>query len=545
MNEEKIAEEKLEKPVSRGEIIIYGSGAICNGMAMSVHKLLTPLMVLVLGMNPILAGAILAIKTLWDGFTDPIMASITDNARTRWGRRRPFILVGGILTVVLSVSIWTFIPVGENVKPNVQETAVAEQASTFQETTGDHEEVTGTESTQKNNTSATSAVPTKAKKKSLWKSIQEGSTLLKETSADQKKIFYFLTIAMLMLATTHTMFSVPYYALGIELSPSYHGRTRVVAYRAVFEKFQHILYPWYLPFCMMGIFSNAIVGTKWLMVILAGIVLPAVILSSLCTRERTQQTKAKKKVNIFSSIALTVKNRHFLKIAALYIILQLCMGLFLEFGLYINIFHVFGGDQDTAMKFGALMQAKVGSMGAIIALLSIPFITWVCKRFQKHNALRLALITTAIGCILNWFCYTPKNPNLQFILPFFFALGISSTYTVLGTLMADVTDIDELNTGSRREGMFGAVMAWMSKGVGTIQALGAGALLVATGFNAQLGSQTPETILGMRVLFSFAPAACLLLALLLLHRYPLTRERMEKIKELIQQRKETTALPQE
>jgi Na+/melibiose symporter-like transporter len=109
--------------------------------------------------------------------------------------------------------------------------------------------------------------------------------------------------------------------------------------------------------------------------------------------------------------------------------------------------------------------------------------------------------------------------------------------TVLGTLMADVTDIDELNTGSRREGMFGAVMAWMGKAIGTIQALAAGALLVATGFNPQTSFQTPETILGMRVLFSFVPAAVVGLAMLLLYRYPLTRERMAEIKELIEQRK--------
>ncbi len=380
-------------------------------------------------------------------------------------------------------------------------------------------------------------LPVKKKKKSSWQTIKEGAAILQDTPEQQKQTFYFLVITLLLLATSHTVFSVPYYALGIELAPSYHGRTRVVAYRSVFEKASGILRPWFLPFCLMGFFANAIVGMKWLIILISCLALPAVIFAPLYTRERTKVDKTQKKVGIFSSIGTTLKNVHFLKIAAIYIILQLTMGLFFQFSLYVNVFHVFGGDQETAMKFGALMMAKVGTLAGVLALGSIPLITWMCKKFQKHNTLRIALFLTGTGCILNWFCYTPKNPNLQYILPFFFSLGISSTYTVLGTLMADVTDVDELKTGSRREGMFGAVMAWMGKAIGTLQAIAAMTLLVATGFDAHAVSQTPETIYKMRLLFSFAPAAAMGILLLLLYRYPLTRERMLEIKELIEQRK--------
>jgi len=548
MRERQVEVGTEEQPVTTREILVYGSGTLCNSMIGATYGLLTPLMVLTLGMNPILAGLIIAVKTLWDGITDPIMASITDNASTRWGRRRPFIMIGGVLTVLLCIGIWTFIPVGDNVKPNVKKVEVVEQpaepavAAPVAERTP--LEPVLAEAAPKEEASAKPAVPVKPKKKSSWQTIREGSAVLRDTSADQKHTFYFLLISLMLLATTHTVFSVPYYALGIELSPSYHGRTRVVAYRSIFEKIMAMLAPWYLPFCMMAVFANAIVGMKWLMLIMAFVAFPTVIFAPLYTRERTQVDKARKKVGLFSSIATTLKNRHFLKVAALYIVIQLTLGLFLQFSLYVNIFHVFGGDQQTAMKFGALMQAKVGTVAGILVLMAIPVVTWMCKRFQKHNALRVALFLMAAGCFLNWYCYNPAHPNLQYILPFFFSLGISSTYTVLGTLMADVTDVDELNTGSRREGMFGAVMAWMGKAIGTIQAVAAGALLVATGFNPQTSFQTPETILGMRVLFSFVPAAVVGLSMLLLYRYPLTRERMAEIKEQIAQRKAAAAASQ-
>jgi GPH family glycoside/pentoside/hexuronide:cation symporter len=45
---------------------------------------------------------------LWDGIADPIMGWISDNTRTRWGRRRPYILVGAVLSAITYPLIWWF-----------------------------------------------------------------------------------------------------------------------------------------------------------------------------------------------------------------------------------------------------------------------------------------------------------------------------------------------------------------------------------------------------------------------------------------------------
>lgn len=119
----------------------------------------------------------------------------------------------------------------------------------------------------------------------------------------------------------------------------------------------------------------------------------------------------------------------------------------------------------------------------------------------------------SIGTALKWVLVTPENPYLQFILP---------------TMMADVTDIDELRYGVRREGMFGAVMSLLSKMLGTIQPILAGLVLKIAGFNPLLAADQPdEVILRMRLMFSLVPA-CLML--FLLFRYPLTREYMAEVK---------------
>jgi len=59
------------------------------------------------GVDAGLIGLALLLPRLWDAITDPIMGSITDNARTRWGRRRPFIFIGTIVTGLLCMAVWS------------------------------------------------------------------------------------------------------------------------------------------------------------------------------------------------------------------------------------------------------------------------------------------------------------------------------------------------------------------------------------------------------------------------------------------------------
>ncbi len=59
-----------------------------------------------MGLSPILLGGILMIMRLWDGFNDPIMGNISDNTRTRWGRRRPFMVIGAIATALIYPLLW-------------------------------------------------------------------------------------------------------------------------------------------------------------------------------------------------------------------------------------------------------------------------------------------------------------------------------------------------------------------------------------------------------------------------------------------------------
>jgi GPH family glycoside/pentoside/hexuronide:cation symporter len=67
-----------------------------------------PLFNMELQMRPLYVSVILMSLRLWDGMIDPIMGIISDNTRTKWGRRRPFIFVGAILAGLTYPLIWWF-----------------------------------------------------------------------------------------------------------------------------------------------------------------------------------------------------------------------------------------------------------------------------------------------------------------------------------------------------------------------------------------------------------------------------------------------------
>lgn len=365
---------------------------------------------------------------------------------------------------------------------------------------------------------------------SLWQNLRNGvGEFFSNENPYHRKVALYVLIASLLFTTLTTVQSVPYWALGIELAPSYDGRTRVVTYRSFVDKAMATVAPWILPFCFLPIFFNVIDGLLWYAIIVVAVGAPSTILMVMYTQERMMKSIAKAPTGpgLLMSMWQTGKNIHFLKILFLFQFIGITNGVFAQFMLFLNIYWVFDGDA----LAGATMGGYVGTLGVIVAILALPMVNWSCRKFQKHRALQYAIIWMSIGSAAKWFIFTPDSPYLQLAMPFFFSIGISAVFTILPTMMADVTDIDELRHGVRREGMFGAVMAFLMKLTGAVQPLLAGAMLIFSGFDVSLGAnQTPETIHNMRLLFSLVPAGLLLLALVALFRYPLTREYMQEVK---------------
>jgi Na+/melibiose symporter-like transporter len=88
-------------------VLSYSIGSIGTGIFLTVPGvLLLYYMSEILGIPAALAGLAVFIPRIWDMVTDPVMGWISDRTRTPWGRRRPYLLAGAILTALSFVFLF-------------------------------------------------------------------------------------------------------------------------------------------------------------------------------------------------------------------------------------------------------------------------------------------------------------------------------------------------------------------------------------------------------------------------------------------------------
>ena len=142
-----------------------------------------------------------------------------------------------------------------------------------------------------------------------------------------------------------------------------------------------------------------------------------------------------------------------------------------------------------------------------------------------------------IGYILFWFLFVPGKPDMFiFALPFF-SFGIGSLFTLMMSMTADVCDLDELNTGKRREGIFGAIYWWMVKLGFAFAGLLSGAIMSYVGFNSDAATQPEGAITGLRLFFSMVPILGTLVAMWIMSDYDVSEARAREIRAAIDQKK--------
>ena len=100
---------KAEDKIPIFEKISYGIGLASDHFAtVSISAFLMAFFTdfLNAGIKATVVGAAIAVARLWDAFTDPAAGRISDGCRSRWGRRRPFILIGSLTMGLFFPMIW-------------------------------------------------------------------------------------------------------------------------------------------------------------------------------------------------------------------------------------------------------------------------------------------------------------------------------------------------------------------------------------------------------------------------------------------------------
>ena len=461
--------ETLEKDrVPLTQKAAYASGAVASCyLTNTISVLALPIYNIGLGVHPTTISLAMGLPRFLDALTDPFIGNFSDNTRTRWGRRRPFIAIGLLVASLLFALMW-LPPVGASVG------------------------VLGV---------------------------------------------YFTVICTLTYIAI-SVWQIPWDALGMELSQDYDERTRVQAWKMTFYNVASFLTPWTYALCLLPVFGgNEIVGVRY---VGGGVAIVALLFGLTCAvfcRERAE-TQKQERIKFLPAFVCTLKNRSFLILTGVLFIVLSGFLLSMPFMTYVNIYYVCGGDK----AFGAKLSGLYGTVQAATGLIAVPFITWLATRYGKKAVMLGGQMVALLGCLSGLVLITPTHPYLQLIVPVLIASGSTCVFLLWGSSLADVCDLDELQTGLRREGMYGAVGAFTLKlGSAAVTSL-SGIMLVAAGYAGSAAALTPEALVTMRNLYALVPATGLVVGLVLTAFYPITEALSRSTRAQLERRREAAAL---
>ena len=232
---------------------------------------------------------------------------------------------------------------------------------------------------------------------------------------------------------------------------------------------------------------------------------------------------------LLSSLLSALRNRTFARLVSLYVCGRLAMDLI---GAMLILYFTYwlGRTDDFELAMLAFLLA---------AMVGLPFWFWVSKRVDKKRTFMLgSLLWTATQLML--FVVSPDWPRwVGFAGIMFAGFGFAAVDIMPWSMVGDVIDEDDLETGERREGLYNGLLMFIRKLAGAVAVFLALALLDLSGF--QHGQeQTPSVLWMIRVLASLGPALFLFLGFLAATRYPLTRERHAEVLAALRARDEGT-----
>ena len=456
----------VKQKVPMGQKIAFGFGMLANQMFPASVGVFIIVLVQDLGFAALLWGIIQFAPRIFDAITDPIMGFISDNTRSKWGRRRHYVFIGSIIMGIAFSFMWQ---------------------------------------------------------------------LYKQDGLDYN--FWYFMIWSLVFYLGLTIFSVPFVAMGYEISDDFHERTQIMAVSQFIGQFAWVIAPWFwvILYNPEWFPDGAASGVRELSVWVAipcslFAMIPAFFLKSKSTLDRedflpiTPAYVGKSVVNIFTSALEAFKIKQFKKIAFATFLIFNSFNIIASFTFLIIVHYMFNSDPASAGSWPAIH----GSVGALFtSFLVIPIINWMAKTLGKKKAFIIAQSISIIGYILFWFLFVPGKPYLFIYALPFHSFGIGSLFTIMMSMTADICDLDELNTGKRREGVLGAVYWWMVKFGFGIAALLSGSILWFVGFDAEAVSESAVT--GMRIFYSVLPIAGVIGAILIMKDYDLTEEKSQEI----------------
>nr|WP_136251599.1 MFS transporter [Ningiella ruwaisensis] len=454
------------------QTVFYGTGTLVLNLLPAALGIFAFFLVTAFGMDPVLAGLLTGLPRLFDALTDPIMGFITDNTRSQWGRRRPYIVIGAILSGVLFALLWQ-LDAENSQRFNFWYFLLLSLAFTIGNTmfatpfVGLGYEIT---------------------------SDYNARTRLMAVSQFMGQIAWMIVPWFWVLIANPEVF--PTQEEGVrELSLYVAGICIVLG-------------------IVPGLFCKGIDGDK-----------------IENQAEISFRTIAENVKGVFRSISETFSNSRFVKLCAATFLVFNGFQLVSQFAYFIIVFHMFDGDYGSTGTW----PAWFGTVSALMtAFLVIPIVTWLAKKVGKRKAFIISTLISMLGYALKWYGFNPEHPWMIFLPIPLMSFGIGGLFTLMLSMTADVCDLDELKNGMpRKEGTFAAIY-WLMVKIGQALAMFLGGLVLSfVGFDPSLATQSVETMTKLRIADIIIPILTAGLAVVVMWKYDLDEDKADEIKQAL------------
>lgn len=419
------------------------------------------------------AGIVVMIATIWDAVTDPVMGIITDRTRSKTGKHRRYLLWGVPLMVISYTLLWNSFGLNGIQKPY---TTMA----------------------------------------------------------------YYIIVYMLY-KTAYTIISVPHTAMLPELAPEYNLRTQynsvgylfnsagmvpsfgiAVALLAIFGSNDNLTSQSKSPFLAIGLVLSLFFGV-------------AVCLTYFKTREPSSLNNKLDPLDIksfFNEYVLVFKNKSFRQYFFMSLSYQFATGFYANSKVYY-------------IKYLANQYSSYALFNAVAGVAEAGAFPLNYALTMKHGKKKCGNIVTPLmvaGLAIGLIMQTSKGgisfiwSALMMLSMVLYPFGMSGLGFVSTNIFPDLTDVDEMITGRRREGVISTFSTLIKKSISGVMAAMVGFTLQGFGLvtgdkvseyektTGELFVQSDSAIMGVRICVAVIPIIAAVVALILLRNFKMTKE---------------------
>jgi GPH family glycoside/pentoside/hexuronide:cation symporter len=347
------------------------------------------------------------------------------------------------------------------------------------------------------------------------------------------KFWYYLVVAVL-LDTFFTAVNVPYAAMTAELTPDYDERTRLSSVRLSFSVLGGVLAAFFHGIIVGQFKQNPQTGYAVSAAIWAVFIAGPTYITVLGTREpdyAVAPPRAGADPGFLSGVRIAFSNRPFVLVTLIYMLSWLA----LQFAQ--NNLQIFTKDwvgMDVTQFSYLLLTIQVSAFIWIVIWARVS--EWVGKQTVYYVG-GIFFVLALLGL------YTVGRGQIAqaFFLAGLAGVGIAVGYLVPWSMIPDVIEFDELETGQRREGMFYGFFVFLQKMGLAVGLWLSGWVLDLTGYvRAVPGQPDPQQPLSalnaVRFLIGPVAAGVFLLSFIAVYLYPITREKHAAIRAELQRR---------